>query len=236
MRIHHASIALCCLCLLTFASFANDRPKGDAWTPLFDGKTLSGWTTASGKPVEPGKGWSVEDGMLVRSGHGGDIYTADEYADFELKLEWKLSPGVNSGIKYRVTKYEPGGLLGPEYQLIDEATTGRDGDLGSTASLYVLKAPEGKKINPPGQWNETRIIARGTKLEHHLNGVKVVEIDTASDEFKQRVAKSKFAKVEGFARNKSGRIMLQDHASGSRETRDKDVIWFRNIQIRRLGD
>lgn len=195
---------------------------------LFNGKDLTGWTLADGKPVAAG--WMVEpEGVLHRAGKGGDIYTAKEYGDFELSFDWKIAAAGNSGVKYRVTAYEKKGFLGPEYQLLDD-TKHPDSKVGpqrQTASLYDIFPADAalKKLNPPGEWNTTKIVVQGTRFEHWLNGVKVLETDTSSEAFKTAVAKSKFKNTAGFALNAKGRIMLQDHG---------DEAWFRNLSIREL--
>lgn len=192
---------------------------------LFDGKSLTGWTNGAGKPVAAG--WVVEDGTLHRADRGGDIFTEKEYGDFELVFEWKISPGGNSGVKYRFSKYG-NAMLGPEYQVLDDEKhpDGKDEDRRS-ASLYdVVEPSKEKALKPVGEWNHAKIVARGTHLEHWLNGKKVVDIDTAGDEWKQRVAKSKFKGVGDFGQNKSGRIMLQDHGN---------KVWYRNLTIRELS-
>jgi hypothetical protein len=168
--------------------------------------------------------------MLVRDSRGGSIYTADEYGDFDLSFQWKIARRGNSGIKYRVAFYKKGvygnpGWLGCEYQLFDDL--GRRAEpVHSSGAIYGLYAPSAhKKLRPVGEFNDSRIIVQGTKVEHWLNDVKVVEADTTSDDWKRRIAASKFDDVAGFFRNSKGRIELQDH--GSR-------IWFRNIELRKL--
>ncbi len=195
---------------------------------LFDGKSLDGWTIKTGEPVTTG--WMVEDGMLVRSGRAGSIYTAKEYGNFDLSFEWKIAPRGNSGVKYRVAHYRKGvygfpGWLGCEYQIYDDVGRGA-GPLHSTGSIYELYAPSNKKkLRPVGEFNEARIVVQGTKIEHWLNGEKIVEADASSDDWKRRVAGSKFGDVKDFFANPQGRIELQDH--GSR-------VWFRNIVLRPL--
>ncbi len=194
--------------------------------PLFNGKDLSGWTLGNGKPVSAG--WAAEDGVLHRAAKGGDIYTAEAYGDFELSWEWKISPGGNSGLKYRMTEYPGKGLLGCEYQLLDD-TRHPDGKIGpqrQTASLYdILPAGPDKSLKPVGEWNSSKVIVKGRSFEHWLNGVKVLSVDLDSDTFKAARAKSKFKDIPGFAENAKGRIMLQDHG---------DEAWFRNITIKPL--
>ncbi len=191
-------------------------------------QSLDQWTTADGKPAPAG--WVMEkDGSLHRTGRAGDLYSAKEYGDFEFSWEWKIAPGGNSGVKYRVTAYEKKGRLGPEYQLLDD-NKHADAKVGAhrqSAALYDLLPPDAaaKKLNPPGEWNTSKIVVRGTKLEHWLNGAKVVEVDTASEAWKAAHAKSKFKNVTDFAQNPKGHLLLQDHG---------DEIWFRNLAIREL--
>jgi hypothetical protein len=200
----------------------------EAAISLFDGKSLSGWTTAGGESVK--RGWTVEDGMLVRASRGGSIFTEKEYGDFDLRFEWKIAPRGNSGIKYRVAFFEKGvrgnpGLLGCEYQLFDDV--GRStGPEHSCGALYALYAPSAdKQLRPVGEFNESRIVVRGSTIEHWLNGAKVVEADTNSDDWKRRIADSKFHNVAGFAQNPKGRIELQDHGH---------KVWFRSMVLRPL--
>lgn len=213
--------------LLLLAGFTLTSLAADP-VPLFDGKDLAGWTNAAGKPVA--SGWAVEaGGVLHRAAKGGDIYTAKEYGDFEFSFEWKIAPGGNSGVKYRVISYDKKGFLGPEYQLLDDAKhpDAKVGPQRQSASLYDFVAPDAKtkKLNPPGEWNTSKIVVRGTKFEHWLNGAKVIEMDTATDAWKAAHAKSKFKDVPEFAKNPKGRIMLQDHG---------DETWFRNLTIKEL--
>ncbi len=192
---------------------------------LFNGEDLSGWTNAGGG--EPSSGWVAEDGCLVRKGGGGDLFSAAEYGDFDFRFEWKVAEGANSGVKYRMTRYG-GRLLGPEYQVLDDEKhpDGKNGADRQAAALYdILPANEEKKLRPVGEWNEGRIVARGTKFEHWLNGACVVSVDTASDGWADLVGASKFAKVDGFATAPRGRIMLQDHG---------DQVWFRHLTITEL--
>jgi len=195
---------------------------------LFNGKDLTGWNTGDGKPVT-GNGWIVEEGgVLHRAAKGGDIYTAAEYENFELSWEWKISPGGNCGLKYRVTKYPGKGWLGCEYQLLDDAVhpDGKVGPQRQTASLYdILPPAAGKPLKPVGEWNASKVIVKGQTIEHWLNGTKVLTVDLTSEVFLTARAQSKFKNVSGFAENAKGRIMLQDH---------DDKAWFRNIIIKPL--
>lgn len=191
---------------------------------LFDGKSLDGWESAKGG--KPGDGWKVEDGAIHRSGGGGDLISKGEYDDFILEFEWKISSGGNSGVKYRVRK-SPGGWLGPEYQVLDDAKhpNGKVADT-SAGSLYeVVAAPKDKVLLPAGQWNRSKIVAKGTILEHWLNNQLVLKIDTSGKDWPELKKASKFAKMEDFAAPGKGHILLQDHG---------DKVWFRGITIQKL--
>ena len=211
------------------AGAADDAGGGES-IRLFDGKSLDGWVTRDGKPVT--RGWVVEDGCIVRDGHGGgDILTAEVYENFDLSFEWKISAGVNNGLKYRVRAFD-GELLGPEFQIIDEGR--KAAKPGSeTGSLYaVYETSSARVLKPAGEWNVGRVVARGGRIEHWLNGVKLLEADTAGDDWAARIARSKFAKRAGFGTG-TGHIMLTDHAPDDRDSEDK--VWFRNLTLRRLG-
>ncbi len=206
--------------LLATSAMAEEKD----WVPLFDGKSLAGWKSSAGG--EPGKGWKVEDGCIHRAAVGGDLLSEKEYADFELEFEWKIAAKGNSGVKYRVQK-SAGGWLGPEYQVLDDAghPNGKVADT-TAASLYeVVPAAKDKALNPVGEWNQSRIVAKGTTLEHWLNGKLAVKTDTAGKEWPELKKASKFAKMEGFAGPAAGHLLLQDHG---------DKVWFRAIRIREL--
>lgn len=198
-----------------------EEAREEGFTPLFDGESLEGWVKADGKA--PDKGWVVEEGSIHRKDRGGDIYSEKEYGDFELRFEWKIARGANSGVKYKVKKFALS-HLGPEYQVLDDENhnNGKNPLTCAGAMYELFPAGENKKLKPVGEWNTARIVVKGTKFEHWLNGEKIVEADTKSDEWKAAKAKSKFRSVEGYAENKTGRIMLQDHG---------DPVWFRKIRI-----
>jgi len=204
--------------LITLLAIPAGAQEGE-WKSLFDGKTFSGWQSGNGKPVS--KGWVVVDGCIHRESRGGDIVTVEQFEDFELELEWKVAPKANSGIKYRFKKG-----LGPEYQVLDDKLHGNGKNpLTSAAAMYALFACNDQKVlKPVGEFNKARIVARGTKLEHWLNGKKVLEVDTASPAWEKAKANSKFKGKAGYGEG-SGRILLQDHG---------DKVWYRNIRIRRL--
>lgn len=203
--------------------------KSSGWEVLFDGTDLSRWRGYRREAVP--SAWKIEDGALTLvpgSGEGGDIMTREQYGDFELELEWKISPRGNSGIIYRVVEDYPNSYeSGPEYQILDNAghPDGKNGPLTSAAANYALYGPSEDVTRPVGEWNHARIVAHGPHVEHWLNGVKVVEYEVGSEDWKQRVAASKFAAMPGYGKHLKGHIVLQDHG---------DRVWYRNIRIRHL--
>ena len=211
------------------------RPLGPllreaGWIELFDGRTTAGWR-GIGKEAFPEQGWSIEDGCLVHSarGGGGDLVTTEEYGDFELELEWRVAAGANSGIKYRV-RDQPGtgAAFGPEYQILDDAGH-RDGGsrLTSAASMYGVMAPEGPEgyLRPAGEWNLARIVSRGDRIEHWINGHRVVDLVLGSETWTAAVGRSKFRNRPDYAAPGPGRIALQDHG---------DEVAYRNLRLREL--
>ncbi len=189
---------------------------------LFDGETFTGWTRQDGG--KPGEGWSIVDGVLQLDGEGGNLISEKEYTDFAFEWEWKLAEGGNNGVKYWVTQVGGKEWLGIEYQMLDDNKhpDAKNGAKRLTASFYDIQAPSVKTpLKAPGEWNQSRIVCRGGKLQHWLNGVLVGEADTNSDEWKGKLAESKFKGKAGFAPGK-GRIMLTDH---------QDKTWYRNLRI-----
>ncbi len=193
---------------------------------LFDGKSMAGWSGLDGKA--PGAGWSVENDTLHLNGTPGGMLLSDkEYTSFELEWEWKVESGGNNGVKYWVTKVGGKEWLGIEYQMIDDQKhpDGLKGGSHTTASIYDIKEPvAGKLLKPVGEWNSSRVVVKDGKIEHWLNGALASEADTTTDDWKQRIAASKFKSKVGFAPGK-GHIMLTDHG---------DEAWFRNIRIKEL--
>lgn len=196
----------------------------DGFKPLFDGKSFEGWRGYFKEEI--GKGWKVVDNAIHFDGTGGgDIATKAEFANFELRFEWKVEDGSNSGVMYRVSLGDNAPYLsGPEYQVLDDSKH-RDGKNPKTSagSLYALYDPAGKELKPVGQWNSARIVLNGSKVEHWVNGKKVVDADMSSDQWKEKVASSKFATWKKFGANSSGHIVLQDHG---------DKVWFRKLEIK----
>lgn len=232
--------------LIIAASAQNKTPinqltkaeKVGGWRSLFDGKTFDGWRGFHNDKV-PG-GWAIEDGCVKKiqaqgelGEAGGDLITVDQFDNFEFSVEWKLSKGGNSGIKYLVSEsLPPKGKSGVsfEYQVLDDQNhpDARAGIAGNrtAGSLYdLIPASNNKKLNPPGEFNQTRIVVRGNHIEHWLNGVKVVEFERDGEKLKQHIAESKFKNTKGFGETAKGHILLQDHG---------DSVWYRNIKIREL--
>jgi hypothetical protein len=215
--------------LVSLAGPASAAPG--PWKVLFDGKSTDAWR-GYGRPDFPTNAWKVENGEL-RTVAGVkdavDIITKEKYGDFELELEWKLKPGGNSGIIYRVVELpKPSETWhsGPEMQVLDDAAHKDALDPKTSAgSLYALVAPTNKTVNPPGQWNKVRLVVNGTHVEHWLNGRKVVDADLASPEIKALIAASKFKAYPGFAQAREGHVALQFHG---------DEVAYRNVRIRSL--
>jgi hypothetical protein len=168
------------------------------------------------------------DGVLTFSGSGGDIITNRQFGDFELELEWRIAPGGNSGIFYRATEgtraiYENAA----EMQVLDNAAH-PDGKLAITSagSSFALYGPASDVSRPAGEWNVARLVVRGPHVEHWLNGVKVVEYELWSPEWKARVAASKFTAWPAYGWNDRGYIGLQDHG---------DMVSFRHMRIREVA-
>ena len=214
------------------------RERGEGWRLLFDGVTLNGWRGAYLDSL-PARGWEVRDGMLIvqssgggEAAFGGDIVTREEFSSFDLRLEFKLTEGANSGIKYFVTEQQPktpGSAKGLEYQLLDDARH-PDAKLGingnrTLASLYDLMPASKKVTRAIGEWNQARILVRGRHVEHWLNGVKVLSYERGGKEFLAHKGASKFRDLDGFGEARSGHILLQDHGN---------QVFFRNIKIRVL--
>jgi len=213
----------------------SEHEKKTGWRLLFDGKTTEGWRGYKMDKMPPG--WKVIDGALVRvsggaggkgAGGGDDIIPVEQFDNFELKLEWKIVDRAgNSGIILRasedaVTSWH----TGPEMQILDNAAyPGRD-VRQLAGACYDLYAPVKDVSRPRGQWNAVRVVADGRHLEHWLNGVKLLEYELGSDDWKARVAKSKFKNMERFKNSPmKGYICLQDHTAR---------LEFRNIKIRPL--
>ncbi|WP_209330485.1 3-keto-disaccharide hydrolase [Lunatimonas salinarum] len=234
MKITHQSIVTPCLivAILYITSALNAMAQGE-WEVLFDGTSMDKWQGKSDQSF-PGHAWKYKDGILYLDGKGGDIMTKETYGDFELVFEFNLTEKANSGIKYFVgpiVNEETGKTMinGPEYQIIDDFNHPEikkdPNGLSSTASGYLLYQPKNKVLHPHGEWNNGRIIAKGKKVEHWLNGVKVVSYTRGSRDFLKRKAQTKFKSDLNYGELERGHILLTDHG---------DQVYFRNIKIRSL--
>ena len=207
------------------------------WHLLFDGHSTTGWRGAYATTF-PAKGWVIKDGELrgtfsdgLENGDGGDIVTLREYSDFDLRFDWKLGTGGNSGVKYFVEERQPklvGSQPGYEYQLIDDANYIYMGKhlppRLKTASIYDVVAAN-QPDTEMNVWHTSRIRVQGNHIQHWLDGKKVLDVERTSPEFLKGVASSKFSKYAGFASIPSGHILLQDHGHN---------VAFRNIKIKEL--
>lgn len=195
------------------------------WQLLFDGSTTGGWRGYNRTDMPDG--WQAVDGALTRVAEAGDIITMEQYGDFELALDWLVRPRGNSGVFYRALESDdPIYYSAPEMQVLDDAGHADGGSrLTAAGANYGLHpAPEGV-VRPAGEWNSVRLIVNGNHVEHWLNGQKIVEYELGSDDWKQRVANSKFVEWPAYGTAARGHIGLQDHG---------DWVAFRNIRIREL--
>jgi hypothetical protein len=200
----------------------SDAEREAGWKLLFDGKSTAGWHNYLQDSVSDG--WKIVDGALVRSEKGaGDILTNEEYGAFELSLDFKISPSGNSGVMYHVknTGKKPW-HTGPEIQIQDNSAGHDPQKCGWLYQLYKCDVDATKSA---GEWNTLRVVITPEKCEHYMNGVKYVEYVKGSEDWKQRVAASKFSAFGGFGEPTEGRICLQDH---------NDEVAYRNIKIRPL--
>lgn len=220
--------------------------KAAGWRLLWDGQTTSGWRTPKADRF-PSKGWEIKDGVLSvlasdggESTGGGDIISTERFAAFELLVDFKITEGANSGIKYFVQPSlapidratgkpaQIGSAIGLEFQILDDvrhpdAKAGRDGNR-TIGSLYdLIPAATNKLVNPIGAWNTARIVATTKHVEHWLNGVKVLEYERGSAPYRELVAMSKYRNIPEFGEWTDGHILLQDHGN---------AVSFRNIKIR----
>jgi hypothetical protein len=224
----------------------SEREQEEGWKLLWDGKTTTGWRGAKLDHF-PENGWIIEDGILkveqadgAESGNGGDIVTEEEYENFILEADFRITEGANSGIKYFVDtelNQGAGSAIGCEYQILDDANhpdakMGRD-ENRTLASLYDLIPADARRYNPDLRkkrsngydWNRARIIVKGDDVEHYLNGILVVKYNRSGQQWKDIVAASKYAKWPDFGEARKGHILLQDHG---------DEVHFKNIKLKTL--
>jgi len=235
-----------------------DAEKAAGWKLLWDGKTLDGWVGEKGGcKAPPKKGWKIENGVLTvlptsrinkgrweklpkevaALGGGGDLVTKESFKDFELLVDFRLTPNANSGIKYFYDQGRFGGTC-EEYQILDpghpDSNHGKNGNR-RVASLYdMIPANADQLVKPAGEWNTAKIVAKGNHVEHWLNGKQVLSYERGSEEFRKIVTASKYKSNERnekkrpghWGENPEGRIKLQDHTDST--------VSFRNIKVKRL--
>ena len=196
------------------------------WRMLFDGQTLNGWRGYKQATVPDG--WIVSNGTLTKTKPVADIVSTEEFGDFELQMEWRIGEAGNSGIFYRGTEeYEHIYWSAPEYQLLDDikASDNKTRFTCAGAAYGLYASPEGH-LNPVGDWNVTRIVAKGPHIEHWLNGFKLLEYEMGSPDWEAKVKASKFGEWPNYGRAKRGHIAMQGDHTGS--------LSFRAIKIRPL--
>lgn len=208
----------------------SDQEKADGWVLLFEGTSKAGWHVYDNKT--DGAAWSVDDESLhlqPMEKSGGDIVTDQDFDNFDLKLEWKIDSGGNSGIMIYVKedpKYENTYHTGPEMQVLDNAKH-PDAKINKhrAGDLYDLISASPETVKPALAWNEVEIISNKGAIEFHLNGTRVLNTTMWDDNWKKMLKASKFKQWPDFGTYKSGKIALQDHG---------DKVWFRNIKIKKL--
>ena len=224
-------VAVCAFVVSSVAAAAPNtltaQEKAAGWKLLFDGTSFAGWRGYKTEAVSAG--WKVQDGALALTiGRTGDLLTVAEYGDFELTFEWKISTAGNSGVLYRVGLGEAAiPRTGPEYQILDNEKA-KDSQIVNhlAGSLYDLGPATPRHLpKPVGEWNSSRILVRGWKVEHWLNGTRIIAADLASPEGKAMIAGSKFKAWPKFATLARGHIALQDHG---------DAVSYRSLKVREL--
>ena len=212
-----------------------DAEKAAGWELLFDGRSLQGWHGYNGQGT---KFWKVEGCALESVGTEGnygsdlraDLVTDRKYESFEISIDWKTSKGGNSGLMYGVVedpKYKAAWMTGPEYQFIDDVGFPQKLEEWQKAGAnYAMQLPNDQKVlKAAGEWNNSRIVVKGTHVEHWLNGRKILEFERWNDEWKKLRDSGKWKDAPDYGLARSGAIVLQDHGS---------AFWFRNVKIRPL--
>jgi cytochrome c len=225
-RIPHAAPGEVSAAAAFAANTLSDAQRAAGWRSLFDGVSLAGWR--GWKLDAPPAGWRVQAGVLERGDGGGDLTSIEEFGDFELELEWQISPGGNSGVMFHASEDRGAPWeTAPEMQILDNAghPDGKN-PLTSAGANYALDAPPFDATYPVGQWNRARLLVRGAKVEHWLNGHLQCSYERWTPEWEAKVAGSKFAKLPGYGRNRRGHLVLQDHG---------DAVKFRNLRVRVPG-
>lgn len=211
--------------LLVLLCLSFESACADQWINLLEGQSLARWMKQDGS--EPAATWQFEDGWLHLNGKGGNLITKEEHGDFELWFEFRISEKGNSGIKYRVKKYN-GNYLGLEYQVLDDPAFPKLPESHKTGSVYhvVTPIPDQKRLKPFGETNVAKIRVQGNRIQHWVNGQLLIDQRVADSTWRDMIQKSKFKKHDGFGENQLGRIMLTDHNC---------EVWYRNIYLKPLS-
>ncbi len=226
------NILYCMVSLLLLTTVC--KAQKSEWTILFDGGStdkLRGYKTQT-FPAS----WKVEDGALVtQTGVPNvDLLTKEEYKDFELEFDWKVSIAGNSGVFFHMQESlahqsgdgnSPNWLDNFEMQIQDDINFNDKAPIRSAGSLYDLIIPQNKQFKPVGEYNQAKLIVKGNHVEHWLNGNKVVEYEMGSDDMNKLLKESKFKNNPGYGKSPNGFIMFQHHGQ---------KVWFKNIRVRRL--
>ncbi len=221
------------LLLSLLATTSTIAQKPAKWQKIFDGKTTKNWHSYHKTVVE---GWTVTNKVLLTDGKNGDLVTDAEFENFEFEFEFQASPKGNSGVIYKVIEDPKNATYytGPEYQVIDDEGYPPFNDNGKMVSInskqktgacYDMYEPMAKVAKPAGEWNKGRIVVKDNHIEHWLNGVKVVDYDYGSDDWKMHLAISKFAKWGYATPHAKGHLALQGHG---------DPVSYRNMRLRTL--
>ncbi len=217
-----------CLFAAVFACTDAREPSKAApiWRILFDGSSLDAWRGYKSETIP--SDWHLTDGTLAKEVPVADIVSKDEFGDFELQLEWTIGEAGNSGIFYRGTEeYDHIYWTAPEYQLLDdEKAEDNKTRLTCAGAAYGLYPSPAGHLKPVGQWNSTRIVAKGAHVEHWLNGVKLLEYELWSPDWDAKVKASKFSVWPNYGRARKGHVALQGDHDGT--------LAFRNIRVREL--
>lgn len=207
------------------------KEKKAGWKLLFDGNTLNGWRAFKNKETNA---WSVNNGTFYCKGNStdksdlrADMITTQQYENFELSIDWKISPQGNSGVMYLVSEDQNAAYkTGPEYQMIDDiGFPGKLEDWQKTGANYAMNNAPEAVTKPVGQWNNTKIVVNRGHVEHWLNGKKIVDYQMWTDEWKKHKAEGKWKDTPSYGKNQKGHIAIQDHGSEA---------WFKNIKIREI--
>lgn len=221
-----------CLLLLACTPRGSEKPAvPEGFVALFDGQSLNGWRPFRN---QPNNSWEVAEGTLHCKGYQegtqnlrSDLMTETQFEDFELWFEWKISAQGNSGVMFRVSEeFDVPFATGPEYQVIDEV--GYPGELkdeNKVACNYDMHIAQNKMVKPVGEWNQGKLVVQGNHVEHWLNGAQVLTYELHSDDWKNRVANSKWKDFPAYGTHRQGHIVLQDHGN---------EVWYKNIFWRKL--